>query len=81
VRSLTGRRLPRRIPFLAAEAAAVAEELRARVTGRPPILTRGVVRIFRHEWTMDSARSVAHLGYAIRPLEEGLRAMLADVAR
>jgi nucleoside-diphosphate-sugar epimerase len=77
VRELTGRPLPARIPVAVAWAAAVYEETRARITGRPPRLTRGVVRIFRHDWPMDSARSVAELSYRITPLYEGVRAMLA----
>jgi nucleoside-diphosphate-sugar epimerase len=74
---LTGRPLPRRIPLPAAWAAALAEELLARLTGRAPRLTRGAVRIFRHDWSMDSARSVAELSYRVRPLKEGIRALLA----
>ena len=77
VSELTGRPLPRRIPLAAAWAVALAEEARARVTGRPPRLTRGAVRIFRHDWSMDSARSVAELSYRIRPLKDGIRALLA----
>ena len=77
VRELTGRPLPRRIPIGAAWAAGLFEETRARLTGRPPRLTRGVVEIFRHDWSMDSSRSVAELSYRITPLGEGLRAMLA----
>jgi farnesol dehydrogenase len=77
VRELTGRPLPRRIPVPAAWSAALVEEWRARVTGRPPRLTRGVVEIFRHDWLMDSARSVAELSYRIPPLETGVRAVVA----
>jgi hypothetical protein len=76
VGALTGRPLPRRIPVAAAWAAALVEECRARLTGRPPRLTRGAVEIFTHDWSLDSGRSVAELSYRIRPLEEGLRALL-----
>lgn len=79
VRHLTGRALPRRIPIAAAWAAALVEESRARLTGRPPLLTRGVVEIFRHDWSMDSARSVAELSYRVRPLETGIRALIAQL--
>jgi nucleoside-diphosphate-sugar epimerase len=81
VRKLTGRRLPRRIPYAVAWAAALFEEARARLTGRAPLLTRGVVSIFRHEWSMDSARSLAELSYRVTPLEEGVRAVLAGHGR
>lgn len=76
VRDATGRPLPRRIPFGIAWAGAVVEEARARLTGRPPLLTRGVVEIFRHDWSMDSSRSVAELSYRIPALEEGLRTLV-----
>ena len=76
VRRLTGARLPRRIPFAAATAVAVLEETRTRLTRRPPLLTRGVVDIFRHDWPLDSGRSVRELSYRITPLEQGLKRVL-----
>jgi nucleoside-diphosphate-sugar epimerase len=76
LRAITGTPLPRRLPFALASAAAAFEEARARLTGRPPRLTRGIVEIFRHDWPMDSTRS-AVLDYRVRPLEQGVRAMLA----
>lgn len=76
VRDVTGRPLPRRIPLPAAWAAGLVEEWRARITGGPPRLTRGVVEIFRHDWSMDSARSVAELSYRIPTLESGIRAVV-----
>jgi farnesol dehydrogenase len=79
VRELTGRPLPRRIPLPAAWVAALIEEGRARVTGRPPRLTRGIVEIFHHDWSMDSARSIAELSYRILPLEAGVRAVVAEL--
>jgi NAD+-dependent farnesol dehydrogenase len=77
VREATGARLPRRIPWPAAYVAGWAEEMRARVTGRPPIITRAAVQIFRHDWSMNSARSVEKLSYRITPLAAGIRAVLA----
>jgi dihydroflavonol-4-reductase len=47
VRELTRRPLPRRIPYAVALAGALVEEARARVTGRMPLLPRGVVETFR----------------------------------
>ncbi len=76
VRSLTGRPLPRRLPFAAAEALALMEETRARWLRRPPVLTRGAVNIFRHDWSMDSARTIAELNYRIMPLETGVARLL-----
>lgn len=76
VRDLTSRRLPRRIPFAAATAAGAVEEFRARLTGRPPLLTRGAVKIFRHDWPLDSERSVRELNYRPTPLRIGLEHLL-----
>jgi farnesol dehydrogenase len=78
VKELTGRPLPRRIPYAVAWAGALVEEARARVTGRMPLLTRGVVEIFRHDWSMDSARSLAELDYRVSPLDEGIGALLSE---
>ncbi|MEW6320713.1 MAG: NAD-dependent epimerase/dehydratase family protein [Acidobacteriota bacterium] len=79
VRDLTGRPLPRRIPFALAHAAGVVEEARARLTGRPPLLTRGAVRIFREDWSLDSADAVRDLGFRVRPVGEGVAGLLASL--
>ena len=76
-RELTGTPLPRRIPFAAAAAIGWLEEQRAALTGRPPLITRGAVEIFRHDWTLDSSRSVDELSYRIRPLESGLKTLFS----
>ena len=76
VRDITGRRLPRRIPFAAAAALGAVQDAGARLFNRPPLLTRGVVNIFRCDWSMDSRRSVRELNYRITPLEQGLRSTL-----
>jgi NAD+-dependent farnesol dehydrogenase len=76
IRELTGRRLPRRLPFAAAGAAAWVEEARARWFGRPPLVTHGAVQIFRYDWPLNSARSIAELNYRITPLEIGLRSLV-----
>ena len=75
-REIRGVALPRRIPIAAAYAAAAVEELRARVTGGTPLLTRGAVEIFSHDWAMDSARSIRELSYRVTPLNEGVRRTL-----
>ena len=76
VRAMTGRPLPRRVPFVAASALGLLEETRARRSGRAPIVTRGAVKIFRHDWPMDSAGAVAELNYRLTPLETGLDRLL-----
>lgn len=81
LREMTGAALPWRLPFALASAAAAAEETRARLTRRSPRLTRGTVEILRHDWPMESARSVAELDFRIRPLAAGLRALLPRPTR
>ncbi len=71
--------MPRRIPFSVANAIAYVEEVRAQWSGRPPLLTRGAVEIFRHDWSLDSSASVETLGYRLRPLGEGVRLTLAGI--
>lgn len=78
VRERLGLRLPRRIPSAVAYAAGAFEEARARLTGRPPLLTRGVVTIFDHDWPLDGRPAAERLGYAITPLARGLSAVVGS---
>ena len=78
VRELTGRPLPRRLSYPVAGIAAAAEERVAAWRGRAPRLTRGTVQIFRHDWSLNSARSVHELGYRITPLSKGLERVLRE---
>ena len=73
VRDLTGRPLPMRIPFPVADALGAVEELRAAMFGGMPLVTRGAVEIFRHDWSLDSAEAVRDLGYRMTPLADGVR--------
>jgi nucleoside-diphosphate-sugar epimerase len=75
-RDLTGRGLPRRIPFALAHVVGALDELRSAVFRRPPLLTRSIVDIFGHDWQMDSARSIAELDYRITPLSDGMKRLL-----
>jgi farnesol dehydrogenase len=77
VRERRGRAIPPRVPYAIATAAALACELWTAVSGRPPLLTRGVVDIFRHDWPLDSSGARRDLGLQIRPLAEGLERTLA----
>jgi farnesol dehydrogenase len=72
VKQMTGRKPPRRIPFDAAAALGAAEEVRVRLFGGTPRLTRGAVEIFRHDWSLDSSAAVRDLGYTITPLVNGM---------
>jgi NAD+-dependent farnesol dehydrogenase len=79
VRELTGRSLPRRIPFGVAGAIGALEEIRARLTGATPRLTRGTVEILRHAWALDSSVAARDLEYRITPLAEGLGRTIASL--
>jgi farnesol dehydrogenase len=79
LRQLTGATLPRRIPVAVAMVIGWFEEYRAAITGRPPLITRGAVEIFRHDWGMNSLRSVEELSYRITPLETGVRATFSAI--
>lgn len=79
VRALTGRRPPRRIPFPVADALGALEELRVTLFGGTPLVTRGAVEIFRHDWSLDSTSAQAALGYTITPLDEGVRRTIASI--
>ena len=72
VQRLTGRRPPLRIPFPVADLLGAAEEMRVTLFGGTPLITRGAVDIFRHDWSLDSAEAVRELGYTIMPLEDGV---------
>jgi farnesol dehydrogenase len=45
----------------------------ADVTGHPPMLTHGVVDVFRQHWAYSSAKAERELGYHPTPLGEGIR--------
>jgi farnesol dehydrogenase len=76
--AITGKPAPRWVvPYWAAEVAGGLEILRARLTGRPPEVTPGVVRTFRREWAYRSDRALAEIGYTMTPPGEALGATLA----
>jgi len=76
VGKLTGRKPPRRIPYPIAAALGALEEYRVRVFGGLPLVTRGAVEIFRHDWTLDSSVAARELGYRITALSDGLKRTL-----
>jgi len=81
VQQITGKRIPRRIPFPIADALGGAEELRVTLFGGTPLITRGAVEIFRHDWSLDSSESSRRLGYTMTPLDEGIRRTVAELSR
>jgi farnesol dehydrogenase len=71
---LSGRPAPRlHIPYAAASALGYTLWLWAELTGHPPLLTQNEVGVFREHWAYSSKKAQAELGYACRPLEDGLR--------
>jgi NAD+-dependent farnesol dehydrogenase len=80
VREVTGRRPPLRIPFPIASMLGAAEELRVGLFGGTPLVTRGAVEIFRHDWSLDSRDAVHELGYTMTPLDDGIRRTIASIA-
>jgi farnesol dehydrogenase len=79
VETLTGRRRPPRIPFPIADLLGTAEELRVTLFGGTPLVTRGAVEIFRHDWSLDSGDAVRDLGYTMTPLADGVRRTVASI--
>jgi farnesol dehydrogenase len=75
VARLTGRRPPRLLaPHPLPWLVGAGEELLEALTGRTPRhLTRGVARVLRREWALDSSGAAAALGHAPRSLEATLR--------
>jgi NAD+-dependent farnesol dehydrogenase len=72
VREKEGRQLPPRIPYVAGIITALVMEGIAAFTERPPLVTRGVVEIFQHDWPLDSSSAVKDLQLHMTPLADGL---------
>lgn len=79
LQQLTGRRPPLRIPFPVADLMGAAEEWRVRLFGGTPLITRGAVEIFRHDWSLDSSEAVRDLAYTMTPLADGVRRTLESI--
>jgi len=71
------RRRVRHLPFAVGKLAGGVELVKARLLGRSPQLTPGVVEIFKHDWVYSSAKASNDLGYRVTPLEDGLRKTLS----
>ena len=65
------------LPYSAAMAAAAGTELVAAVTGREPLLTRGIVRMTRQGQRVDGSKAQRELGVPATPMAEAIRRSLA----
>lgn len=72
VKDQRGRRVPPTLPRSVAYMAGAAAEMYSAITRRPPLLTRGVVEIFSHDWSLDSTQAQSDLGLRMTPLTDGL---------
>ena len=61
------------IPFFALNALSHVMLWNAKITGKYPMITPDWVEKYKYHWALDSSKAMKELGYAIRPLEEGIR--------
>ncbi len=62
----------RKVPFRVLMAVARLQMLRARLTGKAPELTSGMVRSYQYDWAFNDAKARRELGYEGRDLHDGL---------
>jgi nucleoside-diphosphate-sugar epimerase len=65
------------IPVQVMLGAAWLMELRTRLTGKAPMITRGLVRKFSHHWIVSSGKAQRELGYEPRSGRAGIRETIA----
>lgn len=63
----------RKTPLPLMLVAAQIQILRARITGKKPLISPPFVRKYNKNWIVDSQKAMAELGYEITPLKTGLR--------
>jgi NAD+-dependent farnesol dehydrogenase len=79
LRGARGRPMPMRLPGPIAAAAAIANEMYSSLRRVPPLLDRGVVEIFQHDWSLDSSAAEADLHLRMTPLADGLARTMAEL--
>jgi farnesol dehydrogenase len=62
-----------RIPLRIMLAAAGMFTFYSRLTGRPPLITPGLVRKFNHNWIVSSEKAMRELGYEPVPVRDGIQ--------
>jgi farnesol dehydrogenase len=74
LRAVAGVAPPRlHIPYAVATTLGATLLLWAELTGHPPLLTPGVVNVFKEHWAYASGKAERELGYHVTPLPDGLR--------
>jgi nucleoside-diphosphate-sugar epimerase len=68
----------RHASFILGKMSGALQQARAKLTGRPPLLTPGSVDFFKHDWIYSSSKAAEELGYRVTTLEEGLRKTLSS---
>jgi dihydroflavonol-4-reductase len=69
-------RVPPTLPLRGARALAAGSEALSRVTGRPPLISRGQLHFFTWNAAPDSTKAQTELGWKPTPLAEGVRRTL-----
>lgn len=77
LRDTRGRGMPARLPRPVATVVALANEWYAALRQVPPVIDRGVVEIFHHDWSLDSSTAEAELGLRMTLLADGFARTLA----
>lgn len=80
--TLSGKKMPRqKIPgFVALAAAHVGEAWSDRISKTPPAASREAVRLALRSGPLDNGKAKRELGYAPRPIDDVLRALVARFA-
>jgi nucleoside-diphosphate-sugar epimerase len=71
--------VPPTLPVPAARALAAGSEALSRVTGRPPLVSRGQLYFFAWNAAPDSTKAQTELGWKPTRLEEGIRRTLDEL--
>jgi farnesol dehydrogenase len=60
------------VPLSLIKLSARLMEIRANLTGTPPLITPPWVKKYSHNWQLSSQKAISELGYRITPIEQGL---------
>jgi dihydroflavonol-4-reductase len=71
--------VPPTLPVRGARALAAGSEALSRLTGRPPLISRGQLYFFTWNAAPDSTKAQRELGWTPTPLEHGIRRTLDEM--